>query len=428
MALRFAFLTATLCVALLACSSSKPSSGTTPGDDGGTDGSTTAGFVPLPASPTTFDMAFTVAAGSEDFECTYVTMPSTPGFIVGAQHEYTVGSHHILLYRTNLTSIPAGQASPALGDCYAATANYMNTISGVIYGGATPTGEMVLPAGVGYPYSANDVFLFQAHYLNATAKPISAQVSVHFTTQTTPVQYSAGTLFFYDPFIYVPPGVRATASTRCPITQDITLISQGSHYHARGVGYQAYLDTAGTPAATPFYTSNSWASPEIGTTTMPIAAGSHIRFYCDYDNSQGTQTYIQGPSAANNEMCMFVGLYYPAMPTADEQCYSGDTYGTGTVSCADTLTCLGACPPGDAGVPTGSGQPNLDFNQCIQQCFAASCPNATSPLVTALSCIQSSCSTQCAGQGTACATCVAMSCGTQYEACANAACGTVPAP
>ena len=415
-----------LSLAAVCCTSSK---GAAPGAGGGsTPPAEDAGFVPLAASPTTFDMSFTVAAGAEDFECTYVTMPSTAGFIVGGQHEYTVGSHHIIIYRTNLTSIPEGLGSPTLGDCYAASANYMNTINGVIYAAATPTGELTLPAGVGFPYSANDVFLFQAHYLNATANPIDAQVSVHFTTQTTPVTYNAGTLFFYDPFIYVPPGGTATASTRCPITQDITLISEGSHYHARGVGYQAYLDTAAGAGTTPFYTSDSWASPEIGTTTMQLSAGSYVRYYCDYDNSQGTQTYIQGPSAANNEMCMFVGLYYPAMPTADEECYSGDTYGTGTVSCADSLTCLGACPPEDAGVPTGSGQPSLDFSQCIQQCFAQSCPNAAGPLVTALTCIQTSCSTQCAGAATDCATCVAASCGTQYEACANVACGTVPAP
>ena len=65
---------------------------------------------------------------------------------------------------------------------------------------------------------------------------------------------------------------------------------------------------------------------------MPIQAGPCDRYYCDYDNTQGTQAYFQGQSAVNNEMCMFIGLYYPAMTPADEQCLSGDTYGTGTVS------------------------------------------------------------------------------------------------
>lgn len=367
-------------------------------------------------------MSFTVGASTEDFECTYVTMPATAGFIVAGQHEYTVGSHHLLIYRTNLTSIPAGQASPTLGGCYDATATYMSTITGVVYPAATPVGELTMPPGVGLPFSANEIFLFQVHYLNATATPISAHVSVHLTTQTTPVQQNAGVLFFYDPFIYVPQGGLATASMRCPIPQNITMFTEGSHYHSRGVNYQAYLDTSSAPAGSPFYTSNNWASPTIDLDTMPIEAGSYIRYYCDYDNTQGTQDYIQGQSAEYNEMCMYIGLYYPAMNPADEQCESGDTYGTGTTSCTDTLDCLAACPPDDAGAQ------GIDFNQCIQQCFVASCPNASAPLLTALGCIQSSCSSQCAAQGSTCTSCITASCASQYEACAGSTCGTVQPP
>ncbi len=406
-------LAAALSLAVLSCSSSKPAtSSAAPAD---------AGFVDFPASPTTFDMDFTVGASTEDFECTYVTMPSTAGFIIAGQHEYTVGSHHLLIYRTNLTSIPAGEASPVLGSCYEGTSNYMSTITGVVYPAATPTGEITMPTGVGLPYSANEIFLFQVHYLNATANPISAHVSVHLTTQTTPVQQNAGVLFFYDPFIYVPQGGLATASTRCPIPQNITMFTEGSHYHARGVNYQAYLDTASSPATTPFYTSNNWASPTIQLDTVQISAGSYIRYYCDYDNTQGTQAYLQGPSAEYNEMCMFVGLYYPAMDTSSEQCDNGDTFGVGTTSCTDTLTALSSCPSDDAG-PEG-----IDFNQCIQQSFVQSCPNASGPLINVLNCIQTSCASECAAQGTACTSCIASSCATEYEACSSSTCGSVPA-
>jgi hypothetical protein len=373
-------------------------------------------------------MDFTVAGGAEDFECTYLTMPSTAGFIVGGQHEYTIGSHHLLIYHTTLTSIPAGQGSPTLGSCYAPGATYMSNIDGVVYAASIPTGQLDMPSGVGLPYSASEVLLFQVHYLNATSHAIDAHVSVHLTTQTTPVAQQAGYLFFYDPFIYVPQGGGATASMRCPIPQSITLFTESSHYHARGVGYQAYLDTSSTPAATPFYTSDNWASPTIQDTTIQIPAGSHLRYYCDYDNSQGTQAYYQGQSAANNEMCMFVGLYYPAMPVSDEECYAGDTYGTGTASCTDTLSCLAACPPDDAGTSDSSGPQQVDFSPCIQQCFAQSCPDSAGPLRTALDCIQSQCATQCASSGEACNSCVAASCASQYEACASATCGTVPAP
>ncbi len=385
--------------------------------------------MPLPASPTTFGMDFTVAADSEDFKCTYVRMPPMAGFITGGQHEYTVGSHHFTLFRTTLTSIPEGEGSPTVGDCYAGAATYMNAIDGVVYAAATPVGDLTMPAGIGLPYVANEVLLLQGHYLNAAPDPISAHMSVHLTTQTEPVQQNAGILFFYDPFIYVPQGARAIASTRCPIPQDITLVTEGSHYHARGVGYQAYLDPPTGPEATsPFYISNSWASPTIGVDAMHARAGSHIRYYCDYDNTEGALPYYQGQSAATNEMCMFVGLYYPAMTTADEQCRSGDTYGTGTATCTDTLKCLAACPPADAGLPGNSGPPEININACIQQCFLESCPDASAPLVAVTHCIQSQCSGSCGAPGATCDSCISASCGPQYAACANSMCGSVPAP
>jgi hypothetical protein len=306
----------------------------------------------------------------------------------------------------------------------------MSTLTGVVYPAATPQGEITMPEGVGLPFSANEVLLFQVHYLNATSEPLNPQVYVHLDTQTTPVKQNAGVLFFYDPFIYVPEGALATASLRCPIPSNITVFSEGSHYHARGVNYQAYLDPpSGPPATTPFYTSNNWASPTIQLDTMQVSAGSYIRYYCDYDNIQGQQAYIQGQSAATNEMCMFIGLYYPAMPQSAEQCFNGDEFGTGTATCSQTLSCLQACPPeDDAGA--SSGELGLvNYNACVQQCMVASCPSASDPLSTFLTCLQGPCASACRGgggggedAGSGCTSCIASQCLSQYEACSSQTC------
>ena len=367
----------------------------------------------------------TIPGSSEAFKCTYVTMPPTAGFIVGGKHEYTVGSHHLLLYRTDLASVPAGLASPTVGDCYGTT-DYMSHISGVVYPAQTPHGSLAMPDGVGLPYKANEVFLFQVHYLNSSAAPLHPEVYVQLTTQSTPVKQNAGVLFFYAPFIYVPQGAKATASNRCAIPANITMFTEGSHYHARGVGYRAYLDPSpSAPSATPFYTSSDWESPPTQLTSIPVSAGSDIRYYCDYDNTQGTQDFIQGPSAASNEMCMFVGLYYPAMATADEQCLHGDMYGTESTSCIDSLKCLGTCPPQDPDAGASA-----DFDACTQKCFVQSCPESTGALIGVSTCIQSSCSSECSGAdaGATCSSCVGAKCLTEYQACSSAACGTVPGP
>ena len=404
----------------LACSSSKP-----------TDAGST-----IPSGPTTFSLTSTVAASSEAFKCTYVQMPAADGFIVGGEHQYTPGSHHLLLYRTDLTAIPAGAASPSVGDCYANDQDYMSHIRGVVYPAATPTGSMKMPSGVGLPYKANEIFLFQVHYLNPKAETLNTEVHVHLDTQTTPVQQNAGVLFFYDPFIYVPQGAQGKAGQRCPIPKDITMFSEGSHYHARGVNYQAYLDTPApaAPTTSPFYTSSDWESPVVGADTIQIKAGSYLRYYCDYDNTKGTQNFIQGQSAATNEMCMFIGLYYPAMDQAAEQCNGGDQWGTGSVGCVDTLNCLQACPAqGDLG-PLGIG-----FNECTQKCFVDSCADVSAPLNDLLNCIQSSCpacgqgmtdagssSSSAADGGDAgandCTSCVLTQCGSKYGTCTQTSC------
>ena len=93
-------------VALAAgCSSSSPSSGNGAGpgsgDDGGADASSTLQTV-------SFQMQETVPAGGEIFDCQYVQLPDAKAWLVAAQHNYTPGSHHLLLYTTDLTSIPAG--------------------------------------------------------------------------------------------------------------------------------------------------------------------------------------------------------------------------------------------------------------------------------------------------------------------------------
>jgi hypothetical protein len=395
--------------AAIACSSSTTGSGNTPAPPP----------TPIPDGPTTFAMQESVPASSEAFKCLYVQMPAADGFIVGGQHEYTTGSHHLLLYRTDLSAIPTGEEG--VGDCYESGTTKMAHIRGVVYASQTPTGVFTMPTGVGLPYKANDVLLFQTHYLNANGTPLDAHAKVYLRTQSGDVTTNASVLFFYDPFISVPAGQKATAGLRCPIAKDVTLLSFGSHYHARGVGYQAYLDLPNqAPATSPFYTSSSWANPNIANDAQLAApAGSHIRFYCDYDNTQGTSDFVQGPTADKDEMCMFVGLYYPAMTVADDDCKQLDEWGTGTTSCTDTLTCLQACPSGPANATTG------EFSPCIQKCMVASCPSVAAPLQPALDCIRSKCADACGGAsdaGTTCEGCVAGSCLTQYEACANTTC------
>ena len=329
------------------CSSkSTPAGNNAGGDDGGL---VEAGADSGSLQTVSLSMQETVPANGEIFDCQYVQLPAAKEWLVAAKHDYTPGSHHLLLYTTDLTSIPEGGGQ--IQDCYEggdAGNNIMSQARGVLYGGQTPTGGETYPQGVGLPANANEVLIFQVHYLNATAAALDAQVNVELTfdTNANDIQQQAGILFFYDPFIDVPAGATAKASMRCPITGDVTLLYASSHYHSRGVGYDAWNDTSPTQlATTPFYTSDSWSSPDNAQLTMPIKSGSLVRFECDYDNTAGTQAYFAGPERAE-QRDVHVHRHrttrrWGRSPTS--ACRAQDMFGTGTATCAATLSCLQAC-------------------------------------------------------------------------------------
>jgi hypothetical protein len=372
------------------------------------------------AGDTTFTMQLTVGVNSEQTLCQFVTMPALEAYLTSAHHEYTPGSHHMLLYRTDLSALDPSLAGVL--DCYeGGGGTIMRHVRGVLYGSQEPMGSMTLPDGVAFHVAAGEVLLMQVHYLNATMQALNSTVKVTLHTVANRAPNLAGTLFYYDPFIDVPPGSMATANARCTLPQDITLLGVYPHYHARGIGYQAYLDLPSQPAAAnPFYTSTDWTHPAPWTGgPMTIHTGSAIRWYCDYDNSQGADEYFQGPSALTNEMCMFTGAYYPAMDATSEGCFKGmGMFGSGTKTCGETLTCLQACPVGSAPnlVPGTDGA----VDPCWQKCFVQSCPSASDPLLTQLACLGANCKSECAAGN--CSACAQQKCLSQSLACLNAAC------
>lgn len=388
---------------VVACSSS-PSSSASAGDAGADAGDLITAA---------FQMQETVTGGQEIFDCQYVTLPDVQAFMIKGQHEYTPGSHHLLLYTTDLTTIPAGQTG--VQSCYEGSSGVMSHVTGVLYAGQVPMGSETLPPGVGLETSPGQVLLFQVHYLNATPSTLDVKVNVQLTLDVTPtIDQKAGILFFYDPYIDVPAGAMAKASMRCPIPSDITLLYASSHYHSRGDNYGAWIDPAvDQMGTTPFYTSSSWSSPPNEQFAMAIKGGSRLRFECDYDNSAGTASYFQGQSALTNEMCMFVGLYYPLMNPIADFCADGpDMFGNGTAACGGTLSCLEACGRITTGGLGGGA------SECEQTCMVSSCPSASGVVLPLTSCLKSSCQTQCATPSDpACTTCMQTSCASQYSAC-----------
>src|SRR6185369_11256515 len=121
-----------------------------------------------------------------------------------------------------------------------------------------------------------------------------------------------GLIQFYDPYIVVPAHTEATAHMRCKIPQDMTVVLGSTHQHIRGTGVQVFLDPPGaTRADTPFLASKDWEHPSVSKDALSFKAGSHVRTECSYLGD--AHDVIQGQDKMDNEMCMFVGYYYPVV-------------------------------------------------------------------------------------------------------------------
>lgn len=371
-------------------------------------------------SPIVFTMNAMVPANGELYQCQLVRLPSTPGdiFVGGGAYETSVGTHHLLLFRTSLTT-PGPMPLDTPIDCFEGD-GVMKYERGYVSGGQLPKETADFPAGLALPFHGGDILLMQAHFLNAGPRDVTSNVRVELhPVAAASVTSHVGTFRFYDPYIYVAPRSTATASMRCHLHDDVTLITAGSHMHKRGVEYKAFADKSGEPTATePFYTTTDWQHPPYFKGPLTLPKGSDIRFECHYRNDSDS-TFIQGLSAETNEMCMFSAFYAPAKDDDEDNCVTMDAHGTGAASCAQTSSCLELCPAGDR--PDFS-QGSAAVGPCWQQCIAVSCPNVTETLFPQLTCMNDKCKAECASAGAACTACAISQCKSEVDACQARSC------
>ncbi|MCA9623414.1 MAG: hypothetical protein KC731_30545 [Myxococcales bacterium] len=374
---------------------------------------------PSPDDPdvVTFSAELTVDAAEETFVCKFVTMPEDRGpmAVSDMRHHYTEGSHHFLLFRTDIASpadIPEG--GDQLTPCEEGDRTWMQHVRGVVYAAQDPEGTFAFPDGVGMTFEPGAVMLMQSHYLNATTEPLDARIDLDVTlAEPSSIEEEAGVLFFYNPQIAIGAMGKSSASLNCPVESDVNLAFVASHMHKRGSAFEATTDD---PVATErlggaLYETTDWAEPVPrvfdGPEPLTVSAGSTLRYTCDFDNPDPF-TVVQGPSAEVNEMCMLVGMYWPKAEPSFEWCYDGVTDGTGTASAADTLVCLVVCG-NDA--------------ECQGGCWDNACPNAPMKVSQVRDCLPD-CIGECSAglQSAACDSCASARCPDEWAEFMSATC------
>ncbi len=378
----------------------------------------------------TVTMAATVKPGDDLYRCKYVAVPAAASgatsFFVGATHAYGDGCHHILVFRTDLATLPPGQ--DAERDCFSPD-DVMPHARAQVYGAQSKTGAFAMPDGAGLALAAGEVLLVQVHYLDAKATAVDARATLTLRTAAGVTQ-RAGAFFFADPFIDIGAGQRGRAMMRCAFPEAATLLAVSGNAHARSTDFSAFVDPSGGPASTStFYRAPGAANPLPLQTRVPVPAGGTVRFACTFDNARGTTELLAGPRSATDEACVLSGLYVPDQGDAVGACRAAPGgFGTGAATCAEARACVDACPAGSAPPPDlglGTGAP---ADPCWQRCIARSCSDASQLLFAVRACLASKCSAECAADagaadaGSACEVCAQSSCAREVTACAADTC------
>jgi hypothetical protein len=365
-------------------------------------------------------MSLTVNAGEELHKCQFVTIPTDSEIeVVAFSHKYTTGSHHFLVFATDLETIPPDMEGQY--DCVNGDEPVMQHTRGILYGAQSAAATFPLPAGVGFKLKARQVLMLQAHYINPTASPLEANIRAGFdTAPASQIREHAGFMLFYDPFIYVPAQSTASSGIRCSVPSAINVITSSTHYHQRGTRMRVWIDPSMSETSdAPFHETHDWEHSEDFHGPLAVAAGSAFRFECSYTNPEAVDVF-QGPNAATSEMCVLFGLYYPQLPGDFEGCADLSINGMGKQSCNDVLSCVQGCPGSDAPRFTNGG---VIVGSCWERCMAGGCPGAVDKLLPATICIGERCATECDAGDDACVACATTMCPTEIGGCVSQTCG-----
>jgi hypothetical protein len=291
-------------------------------------------------------MNATIEAGAEAMFCYFGQMPmDNITAVPSAESHYTPGSHHFLVYRTNLTTVPeGGDASHVCGspgttlavtgqDNGLSAAESFMGVTGSYYEAQVPDARRDLPSGVAHLFQPGEILLFTAHYLNASGSTLNSHIELRLHTMDLgDVEQEAGSFFLVNSQLNIPPTSKTTATRVCPIGQDLNLGLFWSHMHSRGYSFRAWTDDAVATqqvGGADVYDQpgpDGWSEPHIQTypydPPVTLHAGSNLSFSCTYYNTT-SNTFVFGNSAATNEMCILHGMYWPRADQNTEGCLKG---------------------------------------------------------------------------------------------------------
>jgi hypothetical protein len=256
--------------------------------------------------------SFTLQPGEEKFYCYYTTLPNAQRTgIYRMRSSMPPGSHHMIVFKTRTAKAPDG----TLAECE----NFGMGDGGIadlpvwLYAAQEPENTSEMPEDVGIAIEPNQPVIINMHYINQSDAPLVASVSIDleaFVPSHTFIEAHAYITFNDE--IDVPPGAIGSAGGSCDVPAGAKFIMMSTHSHKYTMnarvhdGGELVLETL------------DWAHATVGRWKEPFYTfeSGKLDYRCEYRNTTN-QPLTTGESAIANEMCMAVGVYYPAR---------GDTY------------------------------------------------------------------------------------------------------
>jgi hypothetical protein len=269
-------------------------------------------------TPITLTMdSFTVAANSEVYMCQQFGNPFGKDVdLVKMVGSMSTGSHHFFLF--NMTPSTGRNTTAPLEPCPDKGLEFHP----FPYLSQQPEYTVEYGAGMGYPLVGNNGVMMNVHYLNASATAVTAKVTITiYPAKEGKVTTHVGTIFLNNQSIFVPAGTSETkplavSNSNTPISDEsYTIFTNWSHMHQYATDFQA--STGGKV----FYDEKQWSEPPLITAgtgahqspllPMAMSPGASIQWTCQYYNPT-KQLMTFGDSASTNDMCIYLGQYYPA--------------------------------------------------------------------------------------------------------------------
>ena len=249
--------------------------------------------------------SITIQPGQEAYYCYYKQVPQA--ITVGGFQSWMGkgSSHHFILFEEG-----PGQSDGAIIACSFGMGNwrYATSVAG-------QTIALTFPDSVGLQVPAGDMFDMNTHFVNPGSTPVDAVLKVNVLYAQNVTNY-ASTMYSFNAGINVPPGSAAgpgmqTVQGTCNPPAGSNFFAITTHTHRWAVEADVNLMRGGQ--MTNVVKTTNWESPDTALWNGPFLTmmpGDSFTYSCSYSNSDSF-TVTAGTTAANNEMCMAIGYFFP---------------------------------------------------------------------------------------------------------------------